>query len=163
MAKIIFGNHAAVVVPRQDRDEVRRFYCDVLGFRITRQGDCKDDFQLGEGDYFYLSILYGDIPDESELLRSGRSIYLELKSDDVDAVRQKILDTGVTVIETPDPHLYFQAPGGQVFRLVGIHEDLTQYERDVAGDEQRNAELAAAARRRAEQTTDQTQLIRGNR
>jgi catechol 2,3-dioxygenase-like lactoylglutathione lyase family enzyme len=57
MAKIIFGNHAAVVVPRQDRDEVRGFYCDVLGFRITRQGDCKDDFQLGEGNYFYLSIL----------------------------------------------------------------------------------------------------------
>jgi catechol 2,3-dioxygenase-like lactoylglutathione lyase family enzyme len=153
MAKVTFGNHAAVVVPRQERDKVRRFYCDVLGFRTTREGDDKDDLQLGEGDYFYLSILYGDVPDESELLRSGRSIYLELKSDDVDAMRQKIIDTGVTVIETPDPHLYFQAPGGQVFRLVGIDEDLTQYERDVAGNEQRNAELAAAARRRAEQTS----------
>jgi catechol 2,3-dioxygenase-like lactoylglutathione lyase family enzyme len=153
MAKVIFGNHAAVVVPRQERDKVRRFYCDVLGFRTTRQGDGKDDLQLGAGDYFHLSILYGNVPDESELLRSGRSIYLELKSDDVDAMRQKILDTGVIAIEMPDPHLYFQAPGGQVFRLVGIHEDLTQYERDVAGDEQRNAELAAAARQRAEQTS----------
>jgi catechol 2,3-dioxygenase-like lactoylglutathione lyase family enzyme len=153
MAKVIFGNHAAVVVPRQDRDKVRRFYCDVLGFRTTRQGDSKDDLQLGAGDYFHLSILYGDVPDESELLRSGRSIYLELKSDDVDAMRQKILDTGVITIEMPDPHLYFQAPGGQVFRLVGIHEDLTQYERDVAGDEKRNAELATAARQRAEQTS----------
>jgi hypothetical protein len=27
------------------------------------------------------------------------------------------------------PHLYFQAPGGQVFRLVGINEDLSRYER----------------------------------
>jgi hypothetical protein len=153
MAKVIFGNHAAVVVPRQERDNVRRFYCDVLGFRTTREGDDKDDLQLGEGDYFHLSILYGDVPDESELLRSGRSIYLELRSDDVDAMRQKIIDTGVTLIETPDPHLYFQAPGGQVFRLVGIDENLTQYERDVAGDERRNAELAAAARLRAEQTS----------
>jgi catechol 2,3-dioxygenase-like lactoylglutathione lyase family enzyme len=151
MARVILGNHAAVVVPRQERDNVRRFYCDVLGFRTTRRCGDKDDLQLGEGDCFHLSIIYGDVPDESELLRSGRSIYLELKSDDVDAMRQKVIDTGVTVIETPDPHLYFQAPGGQVFRLVGIHEDLTQYERDVAGDGQRNAELAAAARRRAEQ------------
>jgi hypothetical protein len=28
----------------------------------------------------------------------------------------------------PDPHLYFQAPGGQCLRLVGIHEDLSFYE-----------------------------------
>jgi hypothetical protein len=28
----------------------------------------------------------------------------------------------------PDPHLYFQAPGGQVFRLVGINQDLSLYE-----------------------------------
>jgi hypothetical protein len=113
MVKVILGNHAAVVVPRQERGEVRRFYGDVLGFRTTREGADKDDLQLGEHD---------------------------------------CINSGVTLIETPDPHLYFQAPGGQVFRLVGIHEDLTQYERDVGGDEQRNAEIAAAARQRAEQT-----------
>jgi hypothetical protein len=28
----------------------------------------------------------------------------------------------------PDPHLYFQAPGGQVFKLVGINEDLSACE-----------------------------------
>ena len=54
-------------------------------------------------------------------------------------------------IEVPDPYLYFQAPRGQVFRLVGIDEDLTKFERDVECDEQRNAELVAAARRAAEQ------------
>src|ERR1700733_14389095 len=151
MVKVILGNHAAVVVPRQERDEVRRFYCDVLGFRTTREGADKDDLQLGEHDCFHLSVIYGDVPDESELLRSGRSIYLELKSDDVDAMRQKIINTGVTLIETPDPHLYFHAPGGQVSRLGGIDEDLTRKERNLGGGEPRNAEIAAAARRRAEQ------------
>lgn len=150
MAKVIVGNHAAVVVPRQDRDKIRTFYCDVLGFRPTRETDDKDDLQLGEDDSFYLSVVYGDVADESEFLRSGRSIYLELQSDDVETMRQKIIDAGVTVVDTPDPHLYFQAPGGQVFRLVGINEDLTKYERDIVGDERRNAELAAATRRRAE-------------
>jgi len=83
-------------------------------------------------------------------LRSGKSIYLEIKSDDVEAMRQKIIDAGVMVMNLPDPHLYFQAPGGQVFRLVGIDEDLTKYERDIVGDERRNAELVAAARRGAQ-------------
>jgi catechol 2,3-dioxygenase-like lactoylglutathione lyase family enzyme len=149
MTKIIFGNHAAVVVPRQDQDRVRTFYCDVLGFKATRETDDKDDFQLGGDDYFHLSILYGDFADESEFLRSGKSIYLEIKSDDVGAMRQKIIDAGVMVIDLPDPHLYFQAPGGQVFRLVGINEDLTKYERDTVGDERRNTELVAASRRGA--------------
>ena len=151
MAKVTFGNHAAVVVPQRDRGSIRKFYCEVLGFRATRQTDDRDDFQLGDDDYFHLSFLYGDFADNSEFLRSGRSIYLELKVDDINAIRQKIIDAGVVVIELPDPHFYFQAPGGQVFRLVGIDEDLTKYERDLAGDEERSARLVAAVRRGAEQ------------
>jgi hypothetical protein len=33
----------------------------------------------------------------------------------------------------PDPHLYFQTPGGQCLRLVGIDEDLSFYEGVGAG------------------------------
>jgi hypothetical protein len=43
-------------------------------------------------------------------------------------MRQKILDFGVRKLDIPDTHLYFQAPGGQVLRLVGINEDLSKYE-----------------------------------
>jgi hypothetical protein len=53
---------------------------------------------------------------------------LELKADDVDEMRQNIVSFGVKVREVPDPHLYFQAPGGHVFRLVGIDEDLSRCE-----------------------------------
>jgi hypothetical protein len=69
-------------------------------------------------------------------------------------VRQKIIDSDVIVLEMPDPHLYFQAPGGQVFRLVGTGEDLTPYERDVTGREEQNANLVTATRGRAEQPRD---------
>jgi hypothetical protein len=41
---------------------------------------------------------------------------------------RKIVDFGVRRLEAPDPHLYFQAPGGQCVRLVGIDEDLSFYE-----------------------------------
>jgi len=43
-------------------------------------------------------------------------------------MKQKILDFGVKKVDVPDAHLYFQAPGGQVFKLVGINEDLSLYE-----------------------------------
>jgi catechol 2,3-dioxygenase-like lactoylglutathione lyase family enzyme len=129
-------------MPRHDRERIRRFYCDVLGCTITREREEKDDFQLGDG--FYIAVLYGDFADESEFLRSGKSIYLELKSDDVEEARQKIIEFGVRVLDVPDPHLYFQAPGGQVFRLVGANEDLSAYERGPDPDS------AATVVRRAE-------------
>lgn len=80
------------------------------------------------GDDFYLVFLYGEVDDQSEYLRSGRSMYLEVRSEDVNEMRKQIVDFGVKVVEIPDPHLYFQAPGGQVFKLVGNNEDLSIYE-----------------------------------
>ena len=126
MAKLIFGNHSSVIVPAKERDNIRKFYCDVLGGRITEADDERDFLCLG--DNFYIGFLYGDVPDESEFLRTARSIWLEIKSDNVEEMTRKILDFGVRKLEVPDPHLYFQAPGGQCLRLVGINEDLSFYE-----------------------------------
>ncbi len=138
MAKVIFGNHSAVRVRRTERDKIRKFYCDVLGCIITRELDDKDDLRMG--DSFYTAFLYGsggqevdkgvtyaaeDALSDDDFLKA---IFLELKADDVEEMRRKIVDFGVKVLEVPDPHLYFQAPGGQVFRLVGINEDLSKYE-----------------------------------
>lgn len=132
MAKVIFGNHAAVRVARSERGRIRRFYRDVLGCEITREGDQKDDVRLG--DDFYIAFMYED--DGVALDESGflKAIYLELKTDNVDEMRQKIVAFGVTVLEVPDPHLYFQAPGGQVLRLVGIGENLSKYEGTEHGE-----------------------------
>lgn len=127
MEKAIFGNHSSVLVPRQHRDVIRNFYCGTLGGELT-QADPERDF-VRLGDDFYIAFLYGDVHDESEFLRSARSIWLEIKSDDVGAMSRKILESGLArKLEIPDPHLYFQAPGGQCFRLVGKGEDLSFYE-----------------------------------
>lgn len=126
MTRVIFGNHAAVVAPRTERDRIRRFYRDVLGCELTRATDDKDDLRIGED--FYVAILYeadGVAMDESGFLKA---IYLELKTDDVEELRQRIVAFGVKVLDMQDPHLYFQAPGGQVLRLVGVDEDLSRYE-----------------------------------
>jgi len=127
MAKAIFGNHSSVLVPRQDRDRIRKFYCDVLGGKIMKADPERDFLRLGEN--FYIGFLYGDVPDESAFLRTARSVWLEIKSGNVEEMKRKILDSGlVRKLEVPDPHLYFQAPGGQCLRLVGIDEDLSFYE-----------------------------------
>jgi len=127
MCKVVFGNHSSVLVPRQDRDRIRRFYCDVLGGRVTQADPERDFIRLGED--FYIGFLYGGVvADESEFLRTARSIWLEIKSNNVPEMTRKILDFGVRKLELPDPHLYFQAPGGQCLRLVGIDEDLSFYE-----------------------------------
>lgn len=127
MAKVIFGNHSSVLVPHQDRERIRTFYGDVLGANLTKADPERDFFRLAED--FYIAFLYGDVPDESEFLRSARSVWLEIKSDDVEQMRQNIVGSGlVRELEVPDAHLYFQAPGGQCLRLVGIDEDLSRYE-----------------------------------
>jgi hypothetical protein len=126
MAKVIFGNHSSVLVPRSERESIRKFYCDVLGGKITKADPERDFIRLGED--FYI-VLYGDVPDESEFLRTARSVWLEIKSDNVEKMRRKIIECGlVRKLEVPDPHFYFQAPGGQCLRLVGIDEDLSFYE-----------------------------------
>lgn len=127
MAKVIFGNHSSVLVSQKDRNNIRKFYCDVLGGIITNAEDERDFVRLGED--FYIVFLYGDVPDVSEFLRTARSVWLEIKADDVEEMRRKILESGlVRKLDIPDPHLYFQAPAGQCLRLVGIDEDLSFYE-----------------------------------
>ena len=144
MAKVLFGNHSSVIVPQQDRESIHKFYCDVLGGTITKAEPERDFVRLGED--FYIVFLYGDVPDASEFVRSARSIWLEIKSDDVEQMRRRILESGlVRKLEVPDPHLYFQAPGGQCFRLVGIDEDLSFYE--GAGEGSNVAKIKEAIQR----------------
>ena len=113
MVKAIFGNHSSVIVPRQDRDSIVKFYCDVLGGTITKAQDDRDFLRLGEN--FYIMFLYGDVPDESEFLRTARSVWLEIKSDNVEEMTRKILDFGARKIDLTIPDLYFQAPGDNAF------------------------------------------------
>jgi catechol 2,3-dioxygenase-like lactoylglutathione lyase family enzyme len=133
MTRVTLGNHAALRVPRREKERIRTFYRDVLGCRIVREGDEKDDFCLG-GD-FYIACMYEDEDVALDEFGFLKAIYLELMTDNVDEMREKIVAFGVKVLDVPDPHLYFQAPGGQVLRLVGISDDLPQYEGTDHGEQ----------------------------
>ena len=123
MAKVVFGNHMAVFAARSEQDRIRRFYSDVLGCKVSVKTDEVDRFQLD--DVHFIFVWQETAPDDRHFLKA---MYLELKTDDTEEMKEKILAFGVRKLDIPDPHLYFQAPGGQVFRLVGIDEDLSKYE-----------------------------------
>jgi hypothetical protein len=102
MSVVAFGNHSSVIVPRQDRDSIRKFYCDVLGGKITKEENERDFLRLGEN--FHIGFLYRDVPDESEFSRTARSVWLEIKSDNVEEMSRKIVESGlVRKLEVPEP------------------------------------------------------------
>jgi hypothetical protein len=137
MTKVIIGNASAITVPRQARESIRRFYCGVLGGTIVKEDNEKDILRL-EVD-FYILFRYGDVPDTSEFLRSPRALWLQIKSDNVEEMTRRILNSGATKLDIPSglpesvPYLYFQAPGGLCFQLLPIYEDQAYYKGAEAG------------------------------
>jgi hypothetical protein len=126
MPKVSFGNHSAIRVPHSLQDKIRKFNRDVLGCEITKTTNAVDYFRMG--DNFFVAFLYEDTAlSEPEWLKST---WLEIKAGDVLAAKREILAFGVKEGDSRDKaHLYFQAPGGQVFRLVGVDEDLPKFEK----------------------------------
>jgi hypothetical protein len=94
-----------------------------VGCKARVNTDEVDRFQLE--DVHFCFVYQSTALDESDFLKA---IYLELKTDNTEEMKQKILPFGFKKLDVPDPHLYSQAPGGQVFKLVGINEDLSPYE-----------------------------------
>jgi catechol 2,3-dioxygenase-like lactoylglutathione lyase family enzyme len=127
MAKVILGNRTTAFAARSEQDRIRRFYGDVLGCKVRVKTDEVDRFQLE--DVHFCFVWQNAALDESYFLKA---IYLELKTDNTEEMKQKILAFGVKKVDVPDPHLYFQAPGGQVFKLVGMNEDLSKYEESLS-------------------------------
>lgn len=127
MAKVVLGNHTAVFAARTEQDRIRKFYGDVLGCKARVTSDEVDRFQLE--DIHFCFVWQSNALDTADFLKA---IYLELKTDSVEEMTKKILAFGVKKLDVPDPHFYFQAPGGQVFKLVGIDEDLSVYEESTS-------------------------------
>jgi len=153
MAKAIIGNASAITVPRRDRDSIRRFYCDVLGGKIVKEDNEKDIFRLEEE--FYILFRYGDVPDESEFLRSPRALWLQIKSDNVEEMTRQIVDFGAKKIDLPSglpqsvPYLYFQAPVGQCFQLLPINENQSYYKAAADGPNLAKEKEAEALKEKA--------------
>jgi catechol 2,3-dioxygenase-like lactoylglutathione lyase family enzyme len=125
MATVSIGNHSKIVSRRADQAQIRAFYTDVLGCELTKQTPDVDYIRFDQG--FFLAVLYQDRALGAEEARAA--LWLELRTSDPSALTERIVSFGVHRIDIPGAeHLYFQAPGGQVFRVVGRGEDLSRFE-----------------------------------
>lgn len=124
MAKVILGNHMAVFAARSEQGRIREFYCSVLGCKPRVQNEQVDRYQLGDAHFFF--VWQSAVLDESHFLKA---VYLELRTDNTEEMIRRILAFGVRKLENMgDGPLYFQAPGGQVFKLVDINADSSEHE-----------------------------------
>jgi catechol 2,3-dioxygenase-like lactoylglutathione lyase family enzyme len=123
---VTFGENSKLTVLPSERDRIRSFYRDVLGCPMTKKSDRADFFKIG--NTFYLGVIYDDAAQSPK--DRFQSIWLELRTDHPEELKQKILQFGIAEIEYWDKeHFYFQAPGGQVFRLSGTTEDMSKWQR----------------------------------
>src|SRR5258705_13451831 len=119
MTSVSLGENSKLTALPSERDQIRRFYRDVLGCPQSRETERADFFRIGAT--FNLGVVYDDkAPSAADGMKS---IWLELRTAHPEELKQKILAFGIKEIQYWDKeHFYFQAPGGQVFRLAGSTE-----------------------------------------
>jgi hypothetical protein len=114
------GNHAKLTLPHSLRERFRQFYGEVCGCKFL--GSPRPDLDLFEFAGGFVVGAY--FTDESKTLPEAeqkKAIWLELKVPDPKAFEAKVEAFGIERMHYDDQKLfYFQAPGGQVFRIAPL-------------------------------------------
>jgi hypothetical protein len=125
---VTIGNHLKMTVPSELKARTREFYGGLLGLKsIPSPAENLDLYEFPGG--FVLGLFFSD--ESAELLAERdylKSTWLELKVDDIAQWKERLLRFGVAEIQYDDPsrfaepyqRFFFQAPGGQVFRLAPL-------------------------------------------
>lgn len=114
------GNHMKTTVHPDLRERVFIFYRDILGGEILPID--KANFDLFRfSNNFILGVTYStDCLTEKQFLNA---MWCEIKTNNVSQLKEKLINFGVKEVEYEDKaHFYFQAPGGQVYRIVEENE-----------------------------------------
>jgi catechol 2,3-dioxygenase-like lactoylglutathione lyase family enzyme len=115
------GNHLKMHLPKGERERARRFYADVLGCRMLDAPPYPDLdlYEFDDGTVVGLFFL-----DDSAVLSGQdceKAVWLEIKTSEPEPLRKRLVDFGVKQVDFPDAsRFYFQAPGGQVFRIAPL-------------------------------------------
>ena len=115
------GNHMKMQMPHALRETARRFYTEVLGCRPLAEKPYPnlDLYQFGDG--LVIGLFFCDADEALEEREQLKAVWLELQTEDPEALRRKLLAFGVREVKFADPtRFYFQAPGGQVYRLAPL-------------------------------------------
>ncbi len=121
---VTLGNHLKIHVDKSLREKTREFYLSILKCKsIPTPIPGIERFKF-EGDV----VIGVAFLEESELLSEKEQLkgtWLELKTQHPEQLKKELMDFGVKEIAYEDKtHFYFQAPGGQVFRIASLDEGL---------------------------------------
>jgi catechol 2,3-dioxygenase-like lactoylglutathione lyase family enzyme len=115
------GNHLKMHLPKGERERARRFYADVLGCRAMDAPPYPDLdlYEFDDGTVVGLFFLGGEAVLSAQ--DSEKAVWLEIKTSEPENLQRKLEAFGVKKVEFPDSsRFYFQAPGGQVFRVAPL-------------------------------------------
>ena len=117
-----WGNHSKMIAPPSTRLRLQGFYRDVLGCYVGKgpqhPDGPEDTDMIRFANGFSIVVHYNEAAlSEAEL---KKALWLELLTDDAARLERKIRAFGIQPFDYFDKErFYFQAPGGQVFRVAG--------------------------------------------
>jgi len=114
------GNHLKMTLPDHLRPRAREFYGALLGCKPIPSP--RPDLELYEfAGGFVLGLFFAS---EGETLSDAdylKATWMEMKVDKPEEMKARLVAFGVREIDYTDKtRFYFQAPGGQVFRLAPL-------------------------------------------
>lgn len=112
------GSNVRCVAAPEHRDAIATFYTEIFGAKALKPAPDLDVYAMDDGSnvgvYF---VPARDALSPEQHVTAGT--WIELAVGDVDATRAELERRGFSPLEYHDEaHHYFQAPGGQVFRLT---------------------------------------------
>jgi hypothetical protein len=117
---IQIGNHSKQTIAHAQRDRVRQFYGDICECRIVPSP--RPDLDLFEfAGGFIVGVFYADDTKVLPEAEHRKAIWLEIQASDPKALEDRITAAGIERMHYDDQsRFYFQAPGGQVFRIAPL-------------------------------------------
>lgn len=111
------GTNVRCVAAQEHREAIATFYTEVFGAKAIKPAPDLDVYAMDGGSnvgVYFVSADEALTPQQQEAVGT----WIELSVDDVQATAEELRRRGFEPLEYHDKeHLYFQAPGGQIFRL----------------------------------------------
>jgi hypothetical protein len=115
------SNRVHLFAHSSEKEPLNRLFAETLGLSrvdLTAPGGDEPVLLYRFSNGASISVEFTQEIPHSGATRSGA--WLELVVDDAETVKKQVLEAGLERVQfIGNDHFYFQAPGGQVFRITG--------------------------------------------